>query len=549
MKREKKRSAWLIVLILLLVLGAGIWYFLSQRSGEPVAVFPFSYVGMTEYWGDSQESYGPVKTDKIQTVFLSDTQTVTEILVSPGDTVKKGDVLMTFDTTLSDLSLERKRLEVEKLKLQLDTAKNQLSEINAMKPMVIPEPTEPEDPGSENPGIPLTEPYRISDQHAFDGSTQETAMICWIQEETALDTDLLDALLATARTYQAENAAASEPEPLPTDGTQPDDFPESEPTDPPLPTECNTFHAIFKVTQDNLSLGQTLTWQGMTVFWDETTGTYRMQFFDASDLDDFTMAKEDSSQNTPEIDFGSGYTAAQIAQMRSEQEQAIRDLQFQIKMTEADYKIMQTEADNGTVLSEIDGTVVSLLTPEEARQTSQPLLKVSGGGGFYIEAGIGELDREELQLGQEVTVNDWSTGMVYTGTVSSIGDYPKNMDYFSGSGNPNVSYYPFTVFVDESADLQAGNYVNISYSTGSGENGIYLENPFLRTEQGRSYVFVQDSNGLLEKRYVTTGKSLWGSYTEILDGLTEEDLIAFPYGKQVKSGAPAVERDLSSLYG
>ena len=33
--------------------------------------------------------------------------------------VKKGDVLMTFDTTLSDLQLERKRLEVEKLKLDL----------------------------------------------------------------------------------------------------------------------------------------------------------------------------------------------------------------------------------------------------------------------------------------------------------------------------------------------------------------------------------------------------------------------------------------------
>ncbi len=31
--------------------------------------------------------------------------------------MKKGDVLMTFDTTLSDLQLERKRLEAGKLKL------------------------------------------------------------------------------------------------------------------------------------------------------------------------------------------------------------------------------------------------------------------------------------------------------------------------------------------------------------------------------------------------------------------------------------------------
>ena len=60
---------------------------------------------------------------------------------------------------------------------------------------------------------------------------------------------------------------------------------------------------------------------------------------------------------------------------------------------------------------------------------------------------------------------------------------------------------------------------------------------------------LQDADGLLEKRYVVTGKSLWGSYTEILSGLTPEDLIAFPYGKHVKVGAPAVESDLSTLYG
>ena len=127
----KTKKKWIIGVtagVTAVAIGCGAWYNAGHTSKEPVYVFPFQYIGMTEYWGDSQESYGPVTTDKIQTVFLSDTQTVTEILVQAGDTVKKGDLLMTFDTTLDSLSLERKRLEIEKLKLQITDLRGQVSE-------------------------------------------------------------------------------------------------------------------------------------------------------------------------------------------------------------------------------------------------------------------------------------------------------------------------------------------------------------------------------------------------------------------------------------
>ena len=84
----------------------------------------------------------------------------------------------------------------------------------------------------------------------------------------------------------------------------------------------------------------------------------------------------------------------------------------------------------------------------------------------------------------------------------------------------------------------------------TGENGIYLENPFLRSEGGQHYVYLKGSDGKLEKRYVRVGKSLWGSYTQILSGVTAEDHLAFPYGKNVREGAPVKEEsDLSILYG
>ena len=591
--KGKKILITAVSFVLVAAVAAGAVLLAGKANSEPVQVYPFHYLGMTEYWGDTQESYGMVSTEGVQTVYLSATQTVTEILVQEGDTVRRGDVLMTFDTTLSDLALERKRLDVEKLKLQLQDAKGRLAEINSMRPMVIPQPSdEPED--EEKLGELLTDRYQLSHNTDFDGSSTEKPLICWLNASAALDDGIFMALLLKAQEYQAINAEkeaekeespegetaptgentgesapgdtpteapAEEPAEEPTEApggdaageTQPEESTEGSgeaPSDPTEPARTETCFAVIKVTQSNRALAVKDVWQGLCVMWNSETGAYSFQFFDAALVQDHMLSPDEEAEDTPEIDYGSGYTAAQIAQMRSEQEKTIRDLEFDIKMAEAEYKIAQTEVADGNVYAEIDGVVVSLLNPDEALLTQQPVLKVSAGGGFYVEGSFSELDRDHISPGQEVTINDWNTGMTYTGTIESMGDFPSADSGWSGMGNPNVSYYPFRVFVEDSADLQSGSYVSILFSAGTSENGIYLQNPFLRTEGGRSYVFVMGRDGKLEQRYVTTGKSLWGSYTEILEGLTEEDYIAFPYGKNVRDGAEAVpSEDMSALYG
>ena len=546
--KNKTKKIIVIALAVALVLGAGggVWYWLGHRNADPVYVFPFEYVGMTEYWGDSQESYGPVTTDKIQTIYLSDTQTVTEILVKQGDTVKKGDLLMSFDTTLSDLALERKRLDVEKLKLQLEDAKKQLRQINSMKPMVIPT-VDKEEETDQNQGTALKGDYQISGNRDYDGSKKELALICWLGQNTQITDDLLEQLRRKAEEYQTLNANDPAKNPPSEEEVDPSEPVVEEPTEP-IQVSVNKFYVIFKVNKNDMSLGQRLSWTGMIAT--RQSGTFTFRFFDALGISDHMLAEMgQEEEEKPQIDFGSGFTAAQIAQMRNEQEKKIRDLEFSIKMAEANYKIALTETGDGKVYSEIDGTVVSLLTEEEAKLTYQPILKVSGGGGFYVQGSVSELEKDNMQIGQEVTVNDWNTGMTYTGMVQSVGDFPASNNHWSGMGNPNASYYPFMVFIEETADLQEGSYVSVMYSTATNEHGIYLQNPFLRTEQGKSYVYVMGADGRLEQRFVTTGKALWGSYMEILSGLTEEDLVAFPYGKNVKPGAKAQEGDMSDLYG
>lgn len=548
--KKTKLKKWLIALVAVVLaaaIGVGIWAIAVNRNKEPIYVYDFNIVGMTEYWGDNQESYGPVSTDRIQTVFVSDTQEITEILVQAGQQVKKGDVLMHYDTTLSDIKLDRKRLEVEKAKLKVEEAQERLRELKAMKPMVIPEIDDDEE---VDLGPALEGRYELSEQVGYDGSASNKAIICWLNSSTSISNGLLEEIRQQCLQYQQFNRdnppETEEEEETPEGEGTPDENPGEDSEDSPQPVEVNRFYVVFKVTQGNQALASKTTWQGLAV--SRVEDGFTLQFFDANGIPDHHAQQYAVEVETPEVDYGSGYTAYQLSQMRAEQEQKIQDLEKDLYLVESEYAIMQKEMGDGNVYAEIDGTVVSLLTVEEAKQTAQPVLKLSDGGGFYVEGFVNELEREQLVLGQEVTINDWNTGMTYSGQVVTIGDFPTNRGYYNGLGNPNTSYYPFQVFVDGSADLQAGRYVSIQYSTGS-ENGIYLQKPFLRTEQGNTYVYVRGEKGTLEKRYVTTGKSLWGSYTEVLSGITAEDQIAFPYGKNVKEGAPTQEGDYSTLNG
>ena len=91
-KKIRKIVICVTAVVLAAAIGLGCWWYFGARNTDPVFVYDFSYVGMTEYWGDNKESYGPVSTDKIQTVYLSTTQTVTEVMVQPHRTAAPGKI-------------------------------------------------------------------------------------------------------------------------------------------------------------------------------------------------------------------------------------------------------------------------------------------------------------------------------------------------------------------------------------------------------------------------------------------------------------------------
>ena len=128
-KRFSLRRLIPIVLAVLLVAGgvAGGVALWRSRQNQPVTVYAVSDFSMTDYYGDTSQTEGMVTVDGLQTVYLSDTQTVKEILVSEGDTVHAGEALLTYDTTLTEIDLQRKEVQVQQAELALTEAQKELA--------------------------------------------------------------------------------------------------------------------------------------------------------------------------------------------------------------------------------------------------------------------------------------------------------------------------------------------------------------------------------------------------------------------------------------
>ena len=122
--------------------------------------------------------------------------------------------------------------------------------------------------------------------------------------------------------------------------------------------------------------------------------------------------------------------------MKNEKQAEIKQLQFDIKTGKAELNIMKKEALDGKITAAFDGVVTQILEPAVALETGEPLMKVSGGGGYYVQGTVSELALNTIQMGQSVTVNSWDTGMVYTGTIVEIGDYPVEDQGYAFSGLP-----------------------------------------------------------------------------------------------------------------
>ena len=113
-----KKKRWLLAgIIALAAIALLVLVLLLVKNGrsKQINVYAVSDFSMDQYWGSESETYGAVYLDKIQTVYISDTQKISEVYVKEGQTVKAGDKLLAYDTTLTDIALQKAQITPGKI--------------------------------------------------------------------------------------------------------------------------------------------------------------------------------------------------------------------------------------------------------------------------------------------------------------------------------------------------------------------------------------------------------------------------------------------------
>ena len=490
---------------------AAIWGSLvlirNARRGE-VKVYAVSEFSTSDF-NSSAGTSGTVTSDKLQKIFLSETQTVKQIYVEEGQSVHKGDKLIACDTSLGAEDLHQAQIDLERQQLELKSLRAQLDKFLSSKTL----------DQLENEREALVKKLQSAQYEA--GITDESSKPVLPEGDGSFEKPFC--IVWDKQSDHHTQAKMSEI----------------------LGETDSAYILLLSDEGDDYGIVQ-------GIFLSRLENEIAVSFEDELQMPE--VQKNDSVRSIEEqieaLDeqIADAHSKSELIMLQSAKRREIANTEIDIKIAQIQLRRLQSEINDGVIYSEIDGTVKALRDETQARGEGTAIIEISGGGGYYIEGALSEFALGTVEIGQPVSVNSWTTGTVCEGTIAEISSNPTQSFYSWSEGNPNVSYYPMKVFVEEDANLPDGDMVDMTYSSSANPDSWYIEKMFVRNDGGASYVYVRNDEGLLEKRIIQIGNSS-GGYTEITAGLTQDDFVAFPYGSDVVDGAKTREATMDELYG
>ena len=669
MGKIKKILAGVLVVA---IAGSGITAGLMQlkkNSQKTVAVTPVSGL-LQEFYTPATTLDGMITSSATQTVNGDKDLIIDQIYVTKGDAVKKGDPLISFDTTLVEMELNIAKLKRQKLEQDLNKAVNRLNSLQNGGPVEETDAGAAADnlnsaTGSDNDTTgddDMTPDDTMSSAADMSGNYLAAAfhplLLSAFTDEGASDaaSDNGEGSNGSTDTQDSQNTDESSDttsvndtpayaDPSANefgDGNNDNSFepgnadtPEVSPTPTPVLDDRTTyFDPYYRKGDPNITDGDEPFYQELDAdsvsftgsgteddpyvylcssakekvivmgsFFNKLAGYspdgtkavnqggywYRLEFHQndtIADYDDlktsctgyylvngsflekpvyefaeveFTLADADKYDENPD-DGGDDNpggndvepTETPVSRADAIKYQKSKIASLKLDLQESDIKISQLEkkANKKLISAKLDGTVTYVGDSGSGETTDgNALIKIKSSDGFYVVGSVSELMLDDFKEGTKLNCTSYTSGS-FEAEVMDVSEYPVTGNSYYGNSNPNVSYYAFTAVVtDKTLQLEDQDWVTVNYEASAAENSMVIQKAFVRSDNGSNYVY-KDDNGVLKKQEISVGATVDGGYSVIVKGgLSADDLIAFPYGKDVKEGAKTKEVTLDQMYG
>ena len=257
------------------------------------------------------------------------------------------------------------------------------------------------------------------------------------------------------------------------------------------------------------------------------------------DMTDFSFPQVEATviadPKYPEYD-PKGLTEEEKKEQTASDEVDIKKAENAVKSAEINLNDAKRRLEEATVTAKIGGVIISMGDWENPPQDGSAFITISSENGLAVTGYVSELQLDSMKEGDEITVSSWQSGTTATAKVTEVSRYPASNYTGYTDGNSNVSWYPYTAVIENAEGFRTGENVQISRAEVDINDAIVLMKIYVRSDEKGNYVLKDNGNGRLVRQDVSVKNTPDSEYIQITEGLTMDDLVAFPYGSKGKEG-------------
>ncbi len=461
-KKRRKIVRWFILLLILIAIGLGVYYFLSQKGGggeTEVLTDVVQYGQITA----TVDGSGLTKAKDSETITIATTGTVSEVFVNEGDTVEPGTPLFVIDSDAARNAVDKARQDVLGREKQLNALLKDVAGLNLAagysgKLMEVVDLNPGDTISKEQKLAVLADDTRLRltqyYSYAYEG------MISQGQGMNVSIPALMSSLPGTVEAVHMVSRITPE-------GTK-------------------LFSADILVENEGALTAEMAASATVTTPEGETVYPYepgKLEYFRTGDLKSTVNGTVLSSALVDYLQVTAGQVLVRVDGEDSEAE--IFSAQQSLEEAQKELETAEKNLANCSAVASIAGKVIGLtMKPGDEIAANTTVVTISDTSSLIVNATVDERNVSAIEPGMMVDLDQWGTTAM--GTVESVS--------LSSTINNGVATYPMVISVDNSEEtLQVNSYINYSLTASENDNCLILPLQAVRTvstEEGETLTVV-----------------------------------------------------------